>query len=167
MPVVDWCPPPPPLVKSRLPVRRLIVIIVPGTNPVKAEPQKPLRVLVVEDDELIAMDLTSGLRHLGYEVLASAATGGDALRAAKEHLPDVVLMDVSLSGELSGTQAGQRISECCGIPIIYVTGYANPATLEEIRIAGGGQILEKPVRVSDIDRAIQLAISRDGPAFSA
>jgi CheY-like chemotaxis protein len=123
----------------------------------------PLRlgnVLLVEDEVLVAMELTSALKDMGYTVLEPAVTGEDAVRLANRLRPDVIVMDVSLPGELSGTQAAQVIHDRFQIPVVYLTGYANRATLAEIRMAGGGDVLGKPVRIRQLDAAIQQAIDR-------
>src|SRR6201989_3052129 len=94
-------------------------------------------VLLVEDEPLLVFDLTDELEEMGYTVLDSTATGEQAIRLAEVQRPDVVVMDVSLSGELSGTQAGQIIHSQLNIPVVYLTAYGNAATLEEIRVARG------------------------------
>jgi DNA-binding NarL/FixJ family response regulator len=123
-------------------------------------------VLLVEDEAVLVFDLTDELEETGYRVLDSTPTGEQAIRLAEEHRPDVVVMDVSLSGELSGTQAGQIIHSQLHIPVVYLTAYGNAATLEEIRVAGGSGWLQKPVSVQDLHRAIQRAM-RESREFAS
>lgn len=117
-------------------------------------------VLIVEDEAMLVFELTGALTEMGYDVLEPAATGEDAVRLAEKHRPDVVVMDVSLSGEMSGTQAAQVIHDRLRIPIVYLTGYANRATIAEIRMAGGGEVLGKPLEIKQLDAAIQQALER-------
>src|SRR3546814_2402584 len=89
-----------------------------------AEPGKP-RLLGVEDDYLIALDLTETVRRFGYEVCGVAATGANAIAAARVQAPDLILMNVYLMGEMDGITAAERILATREVPIIFVkpSGY--------------------------------------------
>ncbi|MEX8516969.1 MAG: putative bifunctional diguanylate cyclase/phosphodiesterase [Leptothrix sp. (in: b-proteobacteria)] len=86
------------------------------------------KILVVEDERIVALDLAHGLEHLGYEVVGMVASAADAVRMAREHRPDVVLMDIHLDGAIDGTVAGREILEQLRIPVVYLTAYAEPET---------------------------------------
>jgi CheY-like chemotaxis protein len=132
-------------------------------NPMNTTAGRLTRVLLVEDEPAIALEFRDALKDLGYRVLDPAVTGEEAIRVAEQERPDIVVMDVSLAGELSGTQAAQIIHGRFAIPVVYLTGYANRATMEEIRVAGGGGVLQKPVRMSDLHAAIQRAMRAEPP----
>jgi CheY-like chemotaxis protein len=91
-----------------------------------------MRVLIVEDEAIIALDLKYRLRKLGHEVVACADTGEDAIQYACDMQPDLVLMDVQLKGPIDGIQAACQISECVNIPVIFTTAQSDLATEEQI-----------------------------------
>jgi CheY-like chemotaxis protein len=89
----------------------------------------PPKVLVVEDESIIALATTANLRRMGCEVLATAATGQQAVDIAVRNTPDVVLMDIMLEGGMSGIEAATRIREHKpDLPIIYCTAYTDAGT---------------------------------------
>ena len=98
------------------------------------------RILVVEDDALIAASFVHALSSLGYTVLEPVATGEDAIRAVKTKKPDLVLMDIVLIGEMDGIVAAEKIQAIADIPVIYLTAYADDLRLEQAR-------LTEPVRL--------------------
>ena len=81
------------------------------------------RILVVDDEHIVALDIKSTLEHLGYEVPLMAASGKEAVALAGEGRPDLVLMDIKLKGEMDGIQSAERIIELFDIPIIYLTAF--------------------------------------------
>lgn len=81
------------------------------------------RILVVEDEAIIAADLRSKLQRLGYIVCSVAFSGEDAIRGAEETTPDLVLMDVRLQGKMTGFEAASRIRKRRDIPVVYITAY--------------------------------------------
>jgi CheY-like chemotaxis protein len=91
-----------------------------------------MRVLIVEDEAIIALDLKYRLRKLGYEVVACANTGEDAIQYACDIQPDLVLMDIQLKGSIDGIQAACQIRECVDIPVIFTTAQSDLATWEQI-----------------------------------
>src|SRR5688572_20253815 len=93
---------------------------------------RKVRVLVVEDDALIAMDLSVSVSQLGGSVVEVAATARDAMRFVHELRPDVVLMDVRLRGEPDGVEAAQIIQARGSTPIIFVTGNSDRETLRRM-----------------------------------
>ena len=83
------------------------------------------RILIVEDEKILAADLEKKLRGLGYRVDSIATSGEEAIRLAQERQPSLVLMDVRLSGAMDGVQAARQIQENRRIPIIYLTAYSD------------------------------------------
>ena len=115
---------------------------------------KPLHVLVVEDEVIIAMCLELELQRAGYAVCQSVESGEDAIRAAAEHHPDVILMDIRLAGELDGIETAQQIQTSADIPIIFMTGYPDndvKTRANELHPLG---FFIKPVGMQDIQAAI-------------
>ena len=78
---------------------------------------KPVRLLVVEDESIVALDLKSSLTMLGYQVVGTAASGEDAIARAESAHPDLVLMDINLQGEMDGVEAANTIRARLHIPI--------------------------------------------------
>jgi CheY-like chemotaxis protein len=114
------------------------------------------RILIVEDELLIAEDIKQKLRRLGHAVVAHAATGEAAVQRTAETKPDLVLMDVRLRGEMSGIEAAQRISEFHDLAVVYVTANANgldvgsPAPSRHF-------ILTKPFTITELEAVIAAA----------
>ena len=92
-----------------------------------------MRVLIVEDEAIIALDLKYRLRRLGYEVVGCTDTGEDAIRYACAIQPDLVLMDIQLKGPIDGIQAACQIRENIDIPVIFTSAQNDLAT--EMQIA--------------------------------
>lgn len=119
------------------------------------------RVLIVEDEIVVAMDLKRSLVQLGYAVVATADSGDEAIRLAGESRPDVVLMDVQLRGTMDGIAAADKISKQWQIPIVYLTANTNDdETLSRARTAGAYGFLLKPYRPNDLNAALLVAVSQ-------
>lgn len=90
------------------------------------------RILIVEDEYIIAADLEMKLVRMGYQVVGSATAGEEAIRLAELHRPDVILMDIQLQGGMNGKEAAETIRARNDIPIIFITAFAGmlPHTLE-------------------------------------
>lgn len=124
-----------------------------------ASPKAP-KVLIVEDERLIALDLKQRLEKLGYAVVGTAASGGSAVAKAEELLPDIVLMDIHLEGVMDGTEAAMVISERLGAPVVFLTAYAEDDTLQRALTSVPYGYLLKPVETSELHAAIQTALTR-------
>jgi diguanylate cyclase (GGDEF)-like protein/PAS domain S-box-containing protein len=118
------------------------------------------KILVVEDERIVALDLAHGLEHLGYEVVGMVASAADAVRAAREHRPDVVLMDIHLDGPVDGTVAGREILEQLRIPVVYLTAYAEPETLARAEASRPYGYLLKPFELRELDACLRMAMAR-------
>ncbi|MFQ5616738.1 MAG: response regulator, partial [Anaerolineales bacterium] len=92
------------------------------------------QILVVEDENIVAMDIQNRLRRLGYAVPAVVSSGEEAIDKAAETHPDLVLMDIKLKGEMDGVAAAEQIRARFGIPAIYLTANADEATLQRAKI---------------------------------
>ena len=89
----------------------------------------PARILIVENDRIVARDIQSQLTGIGYTVTGITARGEDALAMALETHPDLVLMDIRLEGALDGIEAAEQIRNRCQIPVVFLTAYADEETL--------------------------------------
>lgn len=109
-----------------------------------------VKILLVEDEFFIAQLLQTNLELSGYEVCASVPTGEEAIEIVTRARPDVVLMDVRLAGTLDGIQAAQEIGARCTVPIVFMTGYSDPETVERAQRLHPLAILIKPVGPPEI-----------------
>lgn len=122
------------------------------------KPPRTATVLIVEDEQIVAVDLEGHLQRLGYQVLDTAASGEEACEKAARVQPDLVLMDVRLEGTMDGIEAAQRIRRICPAPIVFLTAYTDTATLERAKLAEPYGYLVKPFVPGDLHAAIQMAL---------
>ncbi|HXR23747.1 MAG TPA: response regulator [Candidatus Binataceae bacterium] len=94
-----------------------------------------LRILVVEDEALIAESISTGLTRAGCNIVAAVDTGAAAIEAATELRPDLVLMDIHLKGEMDGIEAASVITERLRVPVVYLTAHSDRATLQRATAA--------------------------------
>ncbi len=120
-----------------------------------------VRVLVVEDEAIIAEDLKVGLVEMGYEVVGVAATAQQAIKQADEKDPDLVLMDVVLQEKMDGIEAANRIRAKRSIPVIYLTAYSDDAVLERAKVTEPFGYLIKPIRSRDLHTTIEMALFKN------
>ena len=117
-------------------------------------------ILVVEDENVVAMDLVSNLEKLHYPVVGVAATGEDAVRLAGSNSPGLILMDINLRGDMDGIRAAQQIHERFFIPVVYLTAYSDDATLARASVTHPFGYILKPFDEREIEVAIQTALYR-------
>lgn len=117
-------------------------------------------ILVVEDEVIIAWDIQSRLQNLGYSVSGWASSGPEALSRALETRPDVVLMDIRLQGDMDGIETAQHLQARVDIPIIYLTAYADEATLQRAKITAPYGYLLKPFEQRELHTTIEMALYR-------
>jgi PAS domain S-box-containing protein len=135
------------------------------TNNAGASTSTLVRVLVVEDEWVVATDVRGCLEGLGYSVVAIAASGEEAILKARELQPDIVLMDIRLEGEIDGIQAAQQIWNELQIPIIYATGYSDKATVDRATETELFGYVLKPIKESDLYVAITVALQQQARAI--
>jgi PAS domain S-box-containing protein len=119
-----------------------------------------VRVLVVEDEPIIGMDIRNILQSLDYEVPEVILSGEEAIEKAEELRPDLIIMDIVLSGKMDGIEAVKRIKEKLNIPIIYLTAHTEEVTFERASETRPYGYLVKPVGKNDLYTAIETAIHR-------
>jgi len=116
------------------------------------------RILVVEDDSIIVMELEDRLYSLGYVVCANTAYGEEAIEKAAELGPDLVLMDIQLKGAMDGIQAATEIRERYDIPVVYLTAYADSNTLQRAQATEPYSYIIKPFEERELQIAIEMAL---------
>lgn len=119
---------------------------------------KKLKILVVEDEGIVSEDIQKILEHLGYEVTALASSGEEALASIKEKIPDLVLMDIVLIGELDGVQTAEEIKKNFDIPVIYLTAYTDENTLGRAKITEPFGYITKPFEDRELHIIIEIAL---------
>jgi len=116
------------------------------------------RIWIVEDESIVAMDLKSRLQSRGYEVLGISGSGEDAVEKIRQHKPDIVLMDIVLKGDMDGIAASGIIKEELGIPVVYLTAYADTKTLERAKQTEPYGYISKPFKESDVMSTLEIAL---------
>ena len=117
-------------------------------------------VLIVEDENIVAMDIKQSLVSLGYNVLAIASTGQDALAQTAAQKPDIVLMDVMLKGDIDGVETAEIMRGLYDIPIVYLTAYSDDATLDRAKHTEPFGYILKPYQERDLETTVEIASSR-------
>ena len=120
------------------------------------------RILVVEDEVLVALDIRRGLQQLGYEVVGTAATAEEALRVAETSRPDLALMDIHIKGALDGIETARRLREEWDVPAVYLTAYADDETLRRARETAPYGFLTKPFRERELRATLEMALYKVG-----
>ncbi len=116
------------------------------------------RILVVEDESIIAFELSDRLKRSGYDVAAIASTGEEAIEKALSHLPNLILMDISLGSEMDGIKAAEEIQLKIDVPIVYLTAYSDEKTLERAKRTQPFGYLIKPFNQRELETTIEVAL---------
>jgi PAS domain S-box-containing protein len=116
------------------------------------------RILVVEDELIIAKGIQKRLQALGYSVAGAAISGEEAVDKALDLLPDLVLMDINLQGGMDGVTAAERIRSQADIPVIYLTAYADADTLERAKVTEPFGYIVKPFQDITLQSSIEMAL---------
>jgi PAS domain S-box-containing protein len=116
------------------------------------------RILIVEDEAIVAKNLANGLESLEYTIVAIASTGEKAIRLAGETGADLVLMDIGLRGEMDGIKAAEQIRAWFDTPVVYLTAYADEQTLQRAKVTAPFGYVVKPFRIEEVHSSIQMAL---------
>lgn len=116
------------------------------------------RILVVEDESIVALDIQDRLESLGYEVPITVASGEKAIEQAGALRPDLVLMDIQLQGRMDGVEAADEIRRLFGIPVIYLTANADHPTVERAKITEPFGYVIKPFEERELHTTIEVAL---------
>ncbi len=121
---------------------------------------KMAKIMIVEDEGIVAADIQDRLRALGYGVAAVVASGGEAERTAGSSRPDLVLMDIFLKGDIDGVEAAERIRTHWDIPVVFLTAHADETTLQRAKITAPFGYILKPFNDRELHTAVEIALYR-------
>lgn len=116
------------------------------------------KILVVEDESIVSLEIQSRLEDLGYEIAGAVYSGEDAVSSSKELIPDLILMDINLRGEIDGIEAANTIKGTLNIPIIYMTAYADDETIQRAKVSEPYAYIIKPIEVRELHTSIEIAL---------
>ena len=119
---------------------------------------KKTQILVVEDEIVVASEIKLRLENMGYQVVGIVNNGIAAISKARDLKPDIILMDITLKGDMTGLEATREISSFSDVPIIFVTAHSDKTTLENARAASAHGIFTKPFSDVELKAAIQQAL---------
>jgi len=119
------------------------------------------RILVAEDESIIAMDLKGILLRMGYDVTSIVNNALEAIQKTEEEKPDIILMDILLTGSLDGIEAAKIISFKHNVPIIYLSALNDEQTIKRAHFTPGSMFIQKPYREHDLKKAIELMVNRE------
>lgn len=118
------------------------------------------KILIVEDEWIIANDIKDALMEAGYKITGISASGDDAISQVKNDQPDLILMDVVLQGDLTGIETAKMISARYDIPIIFLSAYDNHFLIEQAKQTDNYGYLLKPFNSKELKIAIELALHK-------
>src|SRR5947207_3087351 len=118
------------------------------------------RILVVEDESVVATDIEDSLRNLGYEIVATVQSGEEAMKEAEKGRPDLVLMDIRLKGSIDGVTAAAFVHESLHIPVVFLTAYADEKTLQRAKITEPYGYILKPFEEAELRAVLGVALHR-------
>jgi CheY-like chemotaxis protein len=118
------------------------------------------RILIVEDDNIVVLELRDRLRSLGYIVSGVASYGKEAIEKAAETRPDLVLMDIRLKGDMDGIEAAEEIISRFDIPVVYLTALADENTLHRAKVTEPDGYISKPFDEKELWAVIETALHR-------
>ncbi|MDO9035215.1 MAG: response regulator, partial [Methanoregula sp.] len=122
----------------------------------------PCRILIVEDERIVADDIKDTLLSFGYDVIDIVKRGEDAVERARDLRPDLILMDIHLAGTMNGIQAAEQIRRFADIPVIYLTAFADAQLLESAKLTHPYGYILKPYAEREVVAAIEIALYTHG-----
>lgn len=117
-----------------------------------------IKILVVEDERIIAVDIQNSLEKLGYGITNIVSTGQAALSEVEKNPPDIILMDIVLNSKMSGTEVADKIKNKYDIPVIYLTAYADMQTLEKAKLTEPYGYIIKPFNMLELQSTLEMAL---------
>ena len=124
------------------------------------EHMKKSKILIVEDEGIVALDLESRLRGMGYIVVGVADSGEEAIQEATETHPDLVLMDIRLKGDVDGIEAAEVIRARLDIPVIYLTALVEEDTMRRAEVTQNYGCIAKTLEEGELREAIEAEIGQ-------
>ena len=132
----------------------------PPKRAAEQSPIRAVRILLVEDEAVVAMDLADQLADMGYLVCGIADNGADARALAAQTTPDVVLMDVVIKGTIDGIEVAQNLSQYCRAPVIFLTAFSDLGTVRRAAQAAPYGYLTKPFQRGEVRATIEVAVHK-------
>ena len=124
-------------------------------------PTPTRKLVIVEDEAILALDLERFLRGAGYDVRGVAADGESAVSLVEHEKPDLVLMDIHLQGPQDGVATAKELKERFGVPVVYLTAHGDPRTIDRARSTEPMGYLLKPFKKADLQNVVTIALARD------
>ncbi len=121
---------------------------------------KKTSVFIVEDEVIIAKDLSLTLNKLGYNVVGHCLSGEEVLMIVEEKQPDIILMDIMLKGEMTGIDAAKEVKEKYNIPVVFITAYSDEDSINRVNTASPFGYIVKPFKTNDLRATIETALNR-------
>jgi CheY-like chemotaxis protein len=121
---------------------------------------KPVLILIVEDDFIVAKIIEKSLISLGYAVAGLVSTGEDAIKKAESEKPDLILMDIRLQGEMDGISASEKIRDKLNIPVIFLTAFSDQSTFERALVTAPYGYIIKPFSANTLSTTIKVALKK-------
>jgi DNA-binding LytR/AlgR family response regulator len=118
-----------------------------------------INILIVEDESIVAMDLSAGLERDGYHVVGIADSAEEARELFKEYKVDILLMDIHIIGDLDGIDTATELLQQRTVPVIFLTAFTDPLTINRIKHIHAAAFLTKPYNVTNVRIAIELALN--------
>ncbi|AFL80120.1 response regulator of the LytR/AlgR family [Aequorivita sublithincola DSM 14238] len=122
--------------------------------------ERAVKILIIEDEMVIAANISLQLSELGYEVTGILPRGEEAIAHIEIEMPDIVLLDITLKGEMDGIETAQEIQKLCEIPIIYLTANSDDVHFNRAKETHPYAFISKPFKKLDLQRAIELTVER-------
>src|SRR6516162_641497 len=118
------------------------------------------QILVVEDERVVATAIKNELKQFGYDVRDTASSAAEAVDMAVRNRPNLVLMDIHLKGERDGIEAAREIRSRCGIPVVFLSAFADPETVARAGAAEAFGYLLKPYEERELQTTIEMALAK-------
>jgi two-component system, response regulator PdtaR len=119
---------------------------------------KQIKIMIVEDEAITAMYLHMRLKKLSYDVLKPISSGEIAIQNAQKELPDIILMDIGITGKLDGIQTAREIQSFCNAHFIFMSGYQDDDMRDQVKLLKSTSYLTKPIGIKDIVNIIETKI---------
>jgi len=124
-----------------------------------------LKILVVEDENIVAKDIQNSLVKLGYKVTDVVNSGDKAINMVEENRPDLVLMDIMIKGKIDGIDTAKIIRERFDIPVVFLTAYADENTLDKAKMSEPYGYIIKPFKEKELQTTIEMAVHKHEKDF--
>ena len=118
------------------------------------------RILIVEDESIVGLDIQKRLQRMGYEALEVLSTGQQAVEFVEREQPDLILMDIQIQGDIDGVETASRIRERFDVPIVYLTAFSDETTLERAKATEAFAYVLKPFKDRELYSSIEFALYR-------